>query len=86
MEMEKDNRLGLTLSAIIPEEPPVGTVVVTENGKAWQSSRTPFGVRWVRGGYGMSFDIWNISWLELIATGGPLTIVWIPKIDDPSSP
>lgn len=70
--------IGQTLAATVPEEPPVGSVVVTANGYSWQSARTPFGIQWIRGGYAMNFEEWHLSWLELIAMHGPLTIVWIP--------
>lgn len=76
---ERDSRLGLTLSAIVPEEPPVQTVIVTANGNAFQSMMTPWGVQWIRGGYAMQFDCFHLPWLELVAMHGPVTIVWLPE-------
>ena len=73
------NRIGYTLSAKIPEEPPVNSIIVTANGYAWQSAKTPFGIRWIRGGFASNFHVWDITWLELVAVHGPVTILFIPK-------
>jgi hypothetical protein len=73
--------VGIELSAKVPDEPPVGTAVVTANGNVFQSQITMFGGKWVHGSCARDpkGDVFLMSWLELMATSGPVTIVYLPE-------
>lgn len=75
--------VGQNLSAVVPEEPPRGTVVVTVNGNAFQSQLGFLSRQcmWARAELteNPQGDVYRCSWLELIAMHGPLTVVYLPE-------
>jgi len=79
-----------TFDLVLPDEPPVGSVVVDSYGRAWQRlTRALSGSRWcVAGSLIPAFDGMlpgapELSWGRLLLQRGELTLVYTPekKID-----
>lgn len=75
----KSGGLGERIEMQIPAEPPVGSVVVDEKGRAWQSYSPLIGhLTWVPNASPQSLlgeSPVPCSWSHLLARG-PVTVVW----------
>ncbi len=74
-----------TIEIVIPDEPPVGSVVVDRVGRAWQRLETGlYGHHWHVAGKLASFipdlaDAPRLSWGHLLLQRGPVTLAFAPE-------
>jgi hypothetical protein len=77
-----------TFELVLPDEPPVGSVVIDRYGRAWQRlGGSLFGLNWHVTGRLASFipaldDAPMLRWGYLLLQRGPVTLVHNPKADE----
>src|SRR5688500_11149571 len=77
-----------TIEIVLPDEPPVGAVVIDHYGRAWQRlAGSLFGAHWHVTGRLTSFipelaDAPTLRWGHLLLQRGPVTLVHNPKADE----
>lgn len=76
-----------TFEVVLPDEPPIGSVVIDRYGRAWQHlAGTPFGHQWCVAGQLPPVvtplaDASQLSWGRLLLQRGELTLAYTPEKD-----
>lgn len=74
-----------TFELVLPDEPPIGAVVIDRYGRAWQRLARRFGRHWEPAGQlgpgviPALADVPPLSWGQLLLQRGELTLVYNPE-------